>query len=294
MTTNLLFNSSNYDSTTGKLTYNFPLPTMLSKKEVSLNSASIYNCFFNVSSSIGNNKITLNWPVFSGSNAYTMTPGEIVIPNGFYSVEQLNQVIQLYCVTNGYYCVNTVTQNYVFFVQLSANSTAYAFQLDVWGLPTSTQAAALSFTTGGMVLNIGTQSVSPTIVIPASLKSLLGLTPATYPAAPSVVVAGSWSASPVSSTLSSQTPQINPVTSLVVKCNLVNNNYCIPTNLLAMIPITSQYGGVTQTNIYSPLWSDVMNQTFSSIELTFADQNGNTLIPIDSEITAVLCIRTKA
>jgi hypothetical protein len=50
---------------------------------------------------------------------------------------------------------------------------------------------------------------------------------------------------------------------------------------------------MTQTNIYSPLFSNVLNQTFSAIELTFADQNGNTVIPIDSEITAVLCIRDK-
>jgi hypothetical protein len=108
------------------------------------------------------------------------------------------------------------------------------------------------------------------------------------------VVAGSWSSSPVSTVQSSQTPQINPVTSLIVRCNLVNNSYSIPTNYLAQIPITSQFGALTQTNIYSPLWSDVLNQTFATIELTFADQNGNQIIPIDSEITAVICIRNKA
>jgi hypothetical protein len=222
-----------------------------------------------------------------------MTPGVISIPDGFYSIEQLNQVIQLWCITMGYYCV-TSTGEYVYFADLNANTTSYKFQCDIWGLPTSAQATTLGWTTGGMVLNIGTQSVSPTIVFGASIQPLLGFTPGTYPSVPSVVVAGSWASSPVSTVQSSQTPQINRVTSLTLRCNLVNNSYSIPTNYLAQVPITSQFGGLTQTNIYAPLWSDVLNQTFSTIELSFADQNGNQIIPIDSEITAVLCIRNKS
>ena len=293
MSMNLLFTSRNYSTTSGKLTYPLRGNTTFSNKEVSLNAMTIYNSFFNVTSSIGNNTITLKYPIFTASNTYTMTDYICTLPNGFYTIDTLNEALNNFCINQGLYML-TSTGDIVTFQKIVRNPTLYGLQLNAYYLPTAAQSTTLGLTNPGGVLvpNVGNQMVSTQCTISAKLTPLVGISAATYPASPLVSTAATWPSQAANIKMNDTVPQVTPVTSIVVKCSLINNIYSTPTTLLCQVPMDAVFEQIVKYSAVQPLWSDV-NMATSVIELSFEDQNGNTLVPIDSEICATLAIRDK-
>lgn len=292
----LLLTSANYDRSTGTMNYRLPAGTSFTGMECALSSMSLYNSFFNVSRAIGNNQITLRYPIFTGSNTYTMTSFVCTLDDGFYTYDQINEALDNFCVQQGLYLLDQ-NGNPVTFQQVSVNSVTYYSNIRTYHLPTQAQVTAMGWTNpGGLaLLNTGTQMVSPQLVITqAAMQYLTGFPPGSYPAAPVVSTATTWSNAAASSAVATQVPQINKVTCVVVAANVINNNISIPSSLLQLVPLTSRYGFVSQYAPGSLLYSSCMASTFQSIEIRFFDQNLEPLRPIDAEISLVLSFRTKA
>jgi hypothetical protein len=75
----IVINSSNYVQNSGnKYVYNFPKQIISS---IGVSQIAMYNSIRNITESRGNNKITLNWL----GEIYNIT-----IPNGYYSVSEIN------------------------------------------------------------------------------------------------------------------------------------------------------------------------------------------------------------
>lgn len=288
---NVMLNQSNWNPQTGTLTYKFPTAVQFQNQEISLNACSMYNSFFNISAELGNNVITYTHPIFTGPNAYTMTDYTITLPNGYYKISDLDNQLQNLCLLNGLYCIDAARGKNVYFVQLSENEVRYAFQLSTYYVPTSAQCSALGFTSGGMALNTGNLQVSPRVTISGELTPLLGMSAGIYPPTVLTSTSTTWQSASAFTKLSSQAPQVNPVTSVSFLLDVVNNTYSTPTNLIAMIPITASFGAAVQYIATQPLWSKVLNQQFAQITLSFADQNGNRLRFHDTEISCILAIR---
>ena len=108
--------------------YRLKLPKAVEFKKgdkLSLYSFSMYNSFYNISASqYGNTNITFTW--FDGT-IYNWT-----IPDGYYSLSDLNLWLQQQFILNKLYCVNSNNSQNIYFTVFQTNSVLYKAQIDVF------------------------------------------------------------------------------------------------------------------------------------------------------------------
>jgi hypothetical protein len=294
MSFNVLLTSPNYNSQNGKMLFNFPSSVQLSGKEVALISATFYNCFFNVSQALGNNTITItrpHWVLSGGLTVFTDNISEtLTFADGFYSIPDLNQAIQNFCISKGFYLYNPATGQNVYFISIETNSTSYQCEIDTYFVPTATQSTANGFTNpSGLLLTNGTAAYAPSITI-GNLATILGIVPGSYwGSLPSHT--GSWTNSPAASVVSNVAPEVNPVTSICVRCNLVNSQYSSPNDLIAQVPVTAAFGSVNDFVAPYPTFTPTVTSLYSGVEVSFMDQNLLPLKFFDPDITLSLQLR---
>ena len=82
------------------------------------------------------------------------------------------------------------------------------------------------------------------------------------------------------------------INAIVIRCNLVNNAISNQPDILDCSPITTTFGS---NIIYQPVsenWVRLKAGSYSSMIITFTDQNGNTIYMNDPNILLSLLIRT--
>jgi hypothetical protein len=269
----IVLNSSNYDSTTGLLTYNFPFRQQFKGKGIGIQNLCMYNSTPNITPAYGNNTITLVYPFSTGNVTYNFT-----IPTGYYSMSDLNYFLQSQMIANNLYMINGSGQ-YVYFVEIVANSTQYAGQMNFYPLPTSAQATTLGYTlpVGQSLYGLGNV---PQLTITSAFGNLIGLNAGTY---------GSGTAN--IQYVSTKCPIISPVNAYVLTCNLVNNvGLSNPSNVLGIVPINAQYGGLITLNVNSICYQHVANNSYANIQIGFLDQNLNKITPYDADVIISLSL----
>jgi hypothetical protein len=93
----------------------------------------MYNSFYNISQAqYGKSNITFTW--FDGS-VYNW-----VIPDGYYSLSDLNLWLQQQFILNKLYCVNSNNSQNIYFTVFQTNSVLYKAQIDVYFVPSSANA----------------------------------------------------------------------------------------------------------------------------------------------------------
>lgn len=267
----------------------------------------------NITSALGNNTWSYTMP--SGGSGQT-TYGPYTIPDGFYTVSDLNALIQAQLKSNGHYwylysaSLGTNGNTYVYPISLSTNTSLYANTITTYVIPLSANIATV-FGTGyiagdgnnGTTLWSGTyptysgavpQLVFSGTTTPTSktLGNLLGfVSPASYPTtytgytSLSVSTNGnSLSASPPFAPLGSS------VNGVVVRCNLIQNDVAYPTDILDSFPINTTYG----SNInYLPINNNMVklkSGRFNNLVISFADQNYNPILALDPNVLITLII----
>ena len=271
----LILNSSHYVQGSGnRYVYQFPNTARFEAgSSIAVANLAVYNSIQNITSTRGNNRLTFTWL----GTAYNWT-----IPDGYYSVSDLNFWLQNQCILNTLYCTANSGANNVYFIELAINSVRYATSLNFYAIPTASQATALGYS----------QPASPTWAYPASAQcpsltfsqnwgNLVGLTFGTYP--PTLQTSNI-------QYLSTQTPVISPVDSLIFCCNLVSSKYSIPNNILYSVPISSALGSLIVFNNASLVYNSIIPQNFSTLEITIYDQLFNAVVLLDKEMTMTLSI----
>ena len=207
------------------------------------------------------------------------------IPDGFYDISSLNYYLQQQCILNDLY-MQDADGNYVYFAEIVTNASQYAGQINAYPLPTSAQASTL-----GYAIPSGASWTSPTtaktaqLVIPTTaFGDLIGFLPATYP----TVIE-----STTQQFLSITTPQIAPVNSILIGCNLLNSPYTNPCHLFYSIPIQTQFGGLINVQNASPIFSNIASGQYSKIVIEFYDQKFEALRLHDFEVVIVLNLKKK-
>lgn len=296
---NIVLTRKNYDATNGRMTYKFPTAMrMAGTEEVAVVAGSFYNSFFNVSAAKGTNTITLSFPIFTGAT-YVMTDYVIALSDGFYSITQLNQVIQAYCAANGLYLYDAAASSNVYFASLEVNSTLYASQVNTFYLPTASKASAAGLTNpASLPLNTDATAtgvmVSPILKFSAGMATILGFTTGNHPAAQSTTTMAAWNRSPAAVEVGTLAPNVNPVTSVLVACNFAISPYSVPNNLVGQIPVIAAYGAINHFEPGFPLYAPVQSSMFHEIVVEFYDQNLTPLLFKDQDITMTLQVRSKA
>ncbi len=275
----IIMNSQNFDSTSNnRFIYNFPSNIkMEAGTTIGVESVSVYNSIFNVEASRGNNTFSIIW------NADTAVTYNFTIPDGFYSISDLNYYLQYECVQNDLYCVNS-SGNYVYFVELVVNSTVYGSELRCYPLPDTTEAGTLSYTkpSGASWSFHASLDQTPQVVIPtAAFGSLFGFIAGTFPA--SVESTSQF----IGNTI---TPQISVVNSLILTCNLINNELSNPVNVFFSMPLNASYGSLMTSSAATRMDSYVYEGMYNRIVIEFLDQQYERINLHDTEVLIKLVL----
>ena len=280
----IIINNTFVSSDNSTFTYKFPLgsqPTFEKGDKIALDSLSMYYSWPSITAANGNNTFQYIWP-FNTSPAGPIT-NTVTIPDGFYTIADLNSYLQYVMISNTHYLVDA-SGNYVYYLNFSTNSVRYAVQLDVSPLPTSL--GTYTYPSGATWTLSGTATY-PQIVIPTtnSISKIIGFTAGTYPS--------TTTGTTTYSEISSFTPQVTPVSSVVVTCSLLNNRYSIPNNLLYSFAPNTTYG--SQINIIPPskTFVDMSGGKVSEFSITFLDQNFNKLKILDNNIVILITIASQ-
>jgi hypothetical protein len=274
----LILNSTNIiaGSNNTQLTYNFPAGSVQFKDdEIAVSSLSIFYSWFNINSSLYNNATYVyKWLGVS----YTVT-----MPDGNYSVSELNTYLQNVMITNGHYLVNASSQN-VYYLEWILNPTYYAVQLNSYPIPTALPVGWSN--PAGVVFPAVAETPQIQILSTNNFKDIVGFNAGTYP-------------SPVQATnyskLSDNAPQVSPVNSVVMECNLINNPYSTPSKLIYsfVVPNTVVFGEVISVQPPEFVFNDIQDGFYNSISITFKDQNLRNMIIQDPQMVLLLTIKKK-
>jgi len=265
-----------------ELVYAFPAGSITIKEsqQIALATLQMYYSTFNITALNNNNKYQYVW--------VDGTIVNVVMPDGFYTLDDINNFLQFTMIGNGHYLISG--SNFVYLLNWITNATYYTIELQVFPIDT-TIATANSWTlpTSPTWVIPTTQAISPMInILNNNFTKVVGFQTGYYPQGPP-----SYSQAVISGTPPTQiqtpsfltqqayqsttAPQITPLSSYVLTCNLINNNYSVPNNLLYSFAPQGAFGSQFTIQPNFPAYINVNPGQYQFITLKLLDQN---LLPI--------------
>lgn len=275
MSNTVVLNSSNVIGNTNTMfQYNFIQGAVAIKEgtELAVGNITIPYSWYNVSSSYSNASFQFTWTVGSTTTTYTVN-----LPNGFYTVTDINNYLQQYFILNGFYLING--SNNVYYIQLLYDTAYYAIQLITYPVPTSLPSG---YTQPSNFVGYPSTTTAPSFIVPSSnsIGTIIGFNPGTY-----------GGGSTTTSTLSNTVPQGSVVNSVVIRCSLVDNNMTMPSDILDSFPINASFGENISYTPTFPKWVKCKPGRYTSFQIVFVDQNFNTIVAIDPTVCITLLLR---
>ena len=272
----ITLNNSNYTGG-NNYTLRFPKTVSLDKDtKLSLFSFSMYNSFYNISQKQYNNSnITFTW--FDG------TVYNWIIPDGYYSVGDLNIWLQSQFLINNLYCTNSSNSQNIFFVAFKINSVLYKNEIDTNYVPSSTNASLFGYVKPiGVSWNFPSVNTCITITINLGLQKYFGITDRLNfgPIIPVQNV----------QYVSNICPTVSSVFSLFITCNLIVSDFTQVANVFCQIPIKEKYGALIDYQSSMDAAINVQPGVYNSITIGLWDQNNYPLQFQDDEIVIMLVI----
>lgn len=279
MVKTLILNSSNvanFDNT--KYVYRFPNSFQLNKGDkISLAALTLPYSNYNINDNLYNNaRLSI---IYNGQTT------NIIIPDGAYTIETLNEYIHgVIKLTSNNLPYSTTGSSgsiaYNYFINFSTNQTYYSIDLII-------NPAILG--SGANPKGAIFTGFCPQIVINSNINLIIGFNKATFP-----TVANQATDFIIRSKDMGLIPNISPVNSYIVLCNLAFNPASGQnTNILYSI---SPGGTTFGSNIYLSLpqyqYVDTIAGTYQTLEVNFVDQNFNRLIFNDYNLLITLIIKS--
>jgi len=317
MSYNLTVNSSNVvGNNNNSFKYNF-IGTGVNipdGSELSLISATIPYSFTNINSLYGNNTISYNIPCGVGG---TQTQYSITIPNGFYTVPQLDTCIKSVLYTNGHYFFNGSTidsTKIIYPINLSVYSPTYSILITSYSIPTSANIATVigtgysassswtgsypSGAYGASTLSCAYLVIPTTTSTTTTIGNYLGFTTGNYPSTNTGLSnTGSYINTVYSNSLSASPPFPplgSTINAIIIRCDKVNNDITIPSDILSTLPIVNTTYG-TNINFNTALSTPVKIKggVYRDITFTLYDQNLNLITSLDPNVLLTFYIKLK-
>jgi hypothetical protein len=218
----------------------------------------------------------------------TLTPygiyNNVSLPNGIYSVPQINSYIENYMVTKNQYLTNTSTGAKLYYISLTASTTTFGNQFTLSPIPSSlpvgyTAPVGFPYSASGYTSAI---VIPPNSVFGYNFGGLIGFSSGTYPSSPQTTIQYFYS---------DLVPNL-PVTQIIVRCNMISNGCTTPDDILDVIPIANSIYG--DDVIYEPSfqkWIALKNGVYSNFFIYFQDQNYNPIPVQDPNIVVSMLIK---
>lgn len=279
MVQNIILNKSNIveNSNNSKFEYKFPTTQHFKDMQIALGNLSYNNSIFNITTDYNNNFFQYQW---YGAGAIPVS--NVTIPNGIYTLEELNAYLQYVMLNNGHYLVDS-NGDYVWYLALTVNRTAYGYEITSDPIPT---ALPLGWTNpAGMTFPA--VATTPQIILPATnIRTLLGFPAGTYPPA---VQATTFNIK------SPNIPIIHPVYNVLIACSLVANDLQYPNQVMYSYQNLRNVAGGLPVSIVPPEYAfiDLQDGYYHSLTIQLLDQDFNPIAVYDPNIlfNLLLCKR---
>jgi hypothetical protein len=280
----IILNSKNVVPNTNNTSYkySFPTPTEFKNKSIAIHSINMYNSIFNVNKELYNNDFfQYQWWNSSG----VLTAYDVVLSDGNYSVVDINYALQGVMLNNKHYIYDSNQKKNIFFIEITDNITEYAFEINLTPMPTTLTAYQIHPNPTGWILP--TTQQTPRIIFPSTsnFRNLVGFNSGIYPSSPSNVLYRK---------LSDFVPMIDPVSSIIVRCDACRNMLSNPYDVLYSFTLSDvSFGGLLNERPQNLIFVDMLDRVYDSIVITFVDQNFNPIHILDSQLIINLIIMNK-
>lgn len=247
----------------------------LNRSEIGLESISIPYSWFNVTTAFNNRSIgSIGMPEGASYAFY-----QVVLDQGFYTVETINSWLQNWSILNNLYLVSD-DGAYIYFYEILQNDSMYKIQLNLYEVPTAAEAAAKGWS--NPLFNFPTVSGRRpifTIGSDSNFGKLIGFSPDSYNSV---------------SQLGDLVPQMSPVTNIIVQTINLDNKYSsVPANLHAFTIVNTSFGSMIQVEPPSITYVDVTDCLINYIDIRLVDQNYNNLAFQDTSVLIKIIIKIR-
>jgi len=233
--TNIVSNSNNT-----KLLYTFPSGQDLTGHQLALASVSMYNSTFNITVLNRNNLFKYIW--------VDGVEYDVKFDDGNYGVPDISSYMQFVMEQNGHYLICNKTKLNVYFVSFALNTALYGVQTNCF--PMNLSLYPLNNTDDGYTqpqyatwsVPPETESKIPILNILAGsqylFNDIIGYVSGYYPKFENDTEPETQTQTFISTTA----PQISPLSSYLMRCSLIQNDFGTPNDLLYSFPPTGVFG----------------------------------------------------
>jgi hypothetical protein len=274
----IIINSSNYINNN---TYKIDLSSTidLNDYEVAVGQAYLYFSWFNINNNpLNNNSFQIIFPTASGPITTTVT-----LDAGAYNITDLNNALQYWFISMGYYLINSVTGQYTYYGAFQLSPTGYSVQWITNALPTS---LPTGFTSGGMTFPASSNQ-HPQLIINGStnFKDIIGFNAGTYPTNSTNIG--------VYTKQSDIPPNVSPISAVQMRLSCVYNPFSSNSQLIHVF--TSQGQSIGEIINASPVQLQFIPciGAHKTLTLQFYDNLGRVLDMLDRNIVIKLIFQKK-
>jgi hypothetical protein len=256
--------------------FNFPSTVSLTNCEIAVQSIQLFYSWFNISQTAYNNT-TFQYQWYNNTTE-TYDSFNVVLPDGLWSIADINAYLQYTMINNGQYAIDSSTGQNIYYITLELNAVLYAVQLNTFPVPTTAPAGVeFQFTAP-------TTTFNPIVIFPANFNKIVGF-------APNFTSTESTAGTNLSFT-SSIAPQVQPSPTLLLSCNAVFNKFSTPPNILASITPNVDVGASYYIQFY-PQYTTLVGGQYSSLRLAWMNTSFQAIPLQDPTCCIVLLIREK-
>lgn len=286
MSANIILNKNNINNSfNSELRYEFNKPHTFQKGDtIALSHINLFYSWFNITSYNNNNKFQYVW---WDSNGELTDIVDIVIDDGYYSVNTLNEFLQSQMVKNNHYLTNG--SNNIYFIEFLTNSTYYSTEIRLSSLKTTEEFG------DNVVLPLNATWILPAEYQTPKINILSNNNFNKYLGFNSGSIFEDLTTQPSTTSqysfLNDFTPSIDPSSSYIITCNIVENNLSVPNNVLTSFATPNGVGIGDLISLNSDIvYSKIKEGIYREIIIKIYDHDFNLLRIKDNNMLFVLSV----
>jgi hypothetical protein len=250
-----------------------------SNQQLALGGLNVYYSWNNIETQYNNKKFSYTYPDGGATTTYN-----IELPDGNYNITDIQSYLEYICIQNNTYLKDDTGTN-VFYLFMEVNAVSYRIQLNSRNVPTSLPAG---WSNPGAIALPSAANENPQFIFASSssFNSVVGFDTGTYPTLASGNVPYS--------VLGSVAPNLSPVSTGIVSCELIYNKVAnSSTSFYSFSATNTPYGEQIEVKPAEFAWVDCIPASKNHFHVVLLDQEYNNLKLNDPDVTIILYLRDK-
>lgn len=264
----------------GSNLYSYTLPGSFNATDnnakIGVAQYAIYNSSYNISESLGNNRLTITW--IDGQVR------EVVFSDGYYSVGDINSRIQYELSKMKWYLVSTTQSNQLLYhINIAANTIKYAAEITILYVK-NTEGFKLPDNCGWTLPSSDTIKY-PMITLSRGFMKILG-----FKNQSSFPLNQTGSSEENLTYLSNTTPVLSDTFAYSLSCNMINSKFSLQHKIFFQIGLTKSFGELISESLPTVHLYSVYPGVYTSLEISIYDDEQNAITPLDPEFRIQLIL----